>query len=226
MSREDMPQPAKDLPAKVSLLHHIVQYLSEIVHGWAALVSGIASIILFILVAFWGDDYVFLKDNRKTFIWTAFICLIIAGFSTWRKERQRGERLGGLATLSTTPKELVSVFRGRTTAKGEKLAKTYTGNWIKVSGPINDVRESKTPFYLPFHWPWAVTVSMDSNHTEIYINLKFTRKWLDLVSALGKGDTISVLGRIAVVEREGIWLKSCELLEIRVQEPNREISES
>jgi hypothetical protein len=175
-----------------------------------SLVSGIAGIVLLVLVIFWGDKYAFLKDNKATFVWTAFICLVVAGFSAWRKERQKWERLNGLATLSITPKELVKVYEGRTTLHGERLAENYKGKWIKVCGSINDVM-----VYSGLrNRVESVTVYLDWNHPEPMVVLEFNKKWLNPISALRKGDSISVLGRISRVSDTSVHLDRCELLEI------------
>jgi hypothetical protein len=182
-----------------SLLHHLWQYLSAIYEGWVSLVGGIAGIVLLILVVFLGDDYAFLRDNKKTFVWTAFICLVIAGFSAWRTERQKWERLGGLTALTKTPKELVSVFNQRTSTQGTKLSKHYIGKWLKVSGPLRDVEsgtDRRTRRFVMTTLEGAMT------DDEPLITMRFTkRKWEDLLSALSRGDTITVLGQIDTIGR-------------------------
>lgn len=199
----------------VPLLRHIGQYLSTIFHGWVALVSGVAGIVLLVLVAFWGDDYAFLKDNKKTFLWTAFICLIVAGFSAWRKERQKWERLGGLATLSNTPKDLTGVFNQRTTVQGKQLAKNYRGKWIKICGAISDVSvESGFDLIILPHRAVRVTLKQ-THHSEPLLLMWFSRKWISSLSALREGDIVTVLGQIDLVERFNIWLKKCELIEVQ-----------
>ncbi|OLE52218.1 MAG: hypothetical protein AUG51_19125 [Acidobacteria bacterium 13_1_20CM_3_53_8] len=201
----------------VPLLRHVGQYLSTILHGWVSLVSGIAGIVLLVLVIFWEDKYAFLRDNKATFVWMAFICLMVAGFSAWRKERQKWEQLGGLATLSATPKEIVSVFKGRTTAQGEKLAKNYVGKWMRVSGPIQDVEVETDPF-LPLS---VARVNLRTGLGEAGIFLRFSRKWVDSLSVLRNGDTISVFGQIKYVARNHISLKKYELLEIGALETDK-----
>jgi len=197
-----------------SLLHHLGQYLSGIYEGWVSLVGGIAGIVLLILVGFWGDDYAFLRDNKKTFVWTAFICLIIAGFSAWRTERQKWERLGGASALSITPKELVSVFKQRTTTQGTKLAKHYIGKWLKVSGPMSDVGANTDRRSRRF-----VMATLEGAMTggEPLITMKFTkRKWEDKLSGLNSGDSITVLGQIEDMGRDFLVLAKCELVEFKV----------
>lgn len=228
MADSQTPNTPQDLSTKPngslvkSWLHHVGQYLSAIIHGWVALVSGLASIILLVLVAFWGDDWPFLKDNKKTFVWTAFICLVVAGFSAWRKERQRWERHDGLAALSITPKEMVRVYKGRTTVHGERLAKNYVGKWMRVGGTIHDVNVST-------NWMdslWAGTVFLGWNLTQPMVVLNFTRRWVHTLSALRKGDSINVIGRVRKVDNSTVWLERCELLEIGTRDTEKKSDES
>ncbi|MDX6272326.1 MAG: hypothetical protein QOD28_3549 [Acidobacteriota bacterium] len=200
----------------MSLLRHIGLYLSAIYDGWVALVSGVAGVVLLVLLVFWGDDYLFLRDNKKTFVWTAFICLMVAGFSAWRKERQKWERLGGLATLSMRPKDLVSVFNQRTTTQGEQLAKSYRGKWIKISGAISDVSvESTLDSVIAPHRAAMVNFKRDI-YTEPQILMWFSRKWVGSLSVLRKDDNVTVLGQIQRVERNSIWLIKCELVKVHI----------
>jgi hypothetical protein len=215
MSTENTPPASQGFVT--SLLRHVGQYLSAIYSGWVGLVSGVAGVVLLILLVFWGDDYAFLKDNKKTFVWTAFICLLLAGFSAWRKERQRWERLGGLGVLSLTPKELVSVFKGRTTTQGEKLVKSYIGKVIRLSRPIADVRISRDPLL----WRRAVIVTfMGMALGEPNVFLRFSRKWASSLSVLREGEVITVIGRIHSIDQFSVWLSGCELIEVHTPQEN------
>src|SRR5215204_6256490 len=119
MANEDTPPPPQDLQTNSNLvmswLRYLGEYLSAIYEGWVSLVGGAAGIVLLVLVLFWGERYAFLRDNKATFVWLAIICLIVAGFSAWFKERRRWERLGGLTPLSVPTKELVGIYKNRTT---------------------------------------------------------------------------------------------------------------
>jgi hypothetical protein len=210
MSNEETPPAQQTPPPKpnvvTSWLRYVGQYLSAISKGWVSLVGGVAGIVLLVLVIFWGDTYTFLKDNKTTFVWLAIICLIIAGFSAWLKERLKWERLGGgVVALSITPRELISVFKGRTTAQGEVLAKSYKGRWIRVRGPIHDVEIRYKGI--------TVDLKLTSGAPGIVLNFD-KKKWADSLSVLRQGDTISVLGQIEYVHRNHISLENCDLLEI------------
>lgn len=211
MSQEDNSSTPQGRRLTTSWLYYVGQYLSAIYYGWVSLMSGVAGVVLLVLLVFWGDQYTYLKDNKKTFVWMAFICLIVAGFSAWRKERQRWERLAGSTVCSLTPEELVKVFDGRTTAQGDALAKNYIGKWIKVSGSIDDVTTASRRR--------VTNVNLETDAP--YIILIFRGKAADSLSMLRKGDIISVFGRIDLIARDAVRLESCELLEIGTGETDK-----
>jgi hypothetical protein len=181
------------------------EYCLEFFHGWKSLVSGVGSIVLSTLAVF--DGFGFLKGYDKAFVPMAIICMIIAGFSAWRKERQRVERLDGSALLSTTPKKLVSVFNNQTTADGDDDAKWYIGKWMELTGHISDVYEPKS-------W-WkgqAIHVLLEGSPEVI---LRFRRKWVDRIRGeCDKGDQITVQGQIQKIDRQRVSLHRCEVRKI------------
>jgi hypothetical protein len=71
----------------MSIIRALGQYFIAVYGSWVSLMSGIGSVVLSILLAFWGDEWTFLKDNKSTFIWLALICLFMTGFTVWYKNR-------------------------------------------------------------------------------------------------------------------------------------------
>jgi hypothetical protein len=86
-----------------------------------SLVSGVAGVILLVLVVFFSDRYAVLTDNNTTFVWLAFLCLMVAGFLAWRNERLKWETLVTTAIpktfLTATPDELISFLRAAPQSK-------------------------------------------------------------------------------------------------------------
>lgn len=66
---------------------HLAQYVSVVYGSWVARVSGIGSIVLLVMLVFWGDKWPILRDNKTTFVWLAIICLIVTGFDVWYQSR-------------------------------------------------------------------------------------------------------------------------------------------
>jgi hypothetical protein len=116
--------------------------------------------------------------------------------------------------LIATPREIVSVFEGKTTAQGETLAKIYKGKWLKVSGHVSDIMIHNDPLL----WYMAVIVSLSYNAPEPSIGMRFNRTWRRQFSALQKGDVITAVGKIREVARYYIQLKGCELIQIGEQQ--------
>jgi len=150
-----------------------------------------------------------LRDNKTTFVWAAIVCILVAGFAAWRKERLEIEKLTGepnRVTLSATPNELIRVFDGRTSAQGTQLAKAYEGKWLRVNGAVRDVHSDS----------FGESIDLETPFGEASVFLGFEKKWRDTLSALRKGDTVTVLGQIHRVDPHYINLRNCDLIETRV----------
>ncbi len=187
----------------MSLPLHIRQYLDAIIRGWVSLVSGSVGVVLLVLVVFFSDRYTVLRDNKTTFVWAAFVCLLIAGFAAWRKERVRWEQVTGeglaKTLLPSTPDELVKVFEGRTTVQGEQLAKAYEGKWMELSGVVGDVKEDEVDL---------------ERRGSAGVYLEFDKKWRNTLAALRRGDPIKVQGQIRYVYTNHMRLHHCELMDV------------
>lgn len=68
---------------------HIRQYLSLIVKDWVSRMSGIASVVLSLVVTYWSSLAIVW---RTLFSITAFICFLLASFWVWKKERKALEK--------------------------------------------------------------------------------------------------------------------------------------
>lgn len=191
--------------------NHIGLYLRAILGGWVSLLSGIAGVVLLVLTVFLSDRFAVLRDNKTTFVWAAIVCVLVAGFAAWREERLQLEKLTGESNrvmLSATPDELIKVFDGRTTAQGERLAQAYAGKWLQVRGVVSDVQSDSGGGE-------KIVSKVGDGVTAV---LYFHKKWRDVLSALRKGDTVTVLGQIQYVYTNHIALINCDLIETQVAE--------
>jgi hypothetical protein len=108
--------------------------------------------------------------------------------------------------IDVTPEYLAGLFKGLTSIQGQKLADTYLGKWMKVSGPLGDVGEFDVAgTQVVFnHGTYEVIVYMWF-HDEDYVN--------DRLSILKKGDRITVLGEIDRIRSVDVQLKHCQLVD-------------
>jgi len=195
-------------------LRHVWQFIIAVVRQWGVLVTG-----GFVVALIGVIEHLSGRSVSGWPLWSALILSLIAAvFSAWRKERQNWERLGGLSTFSVTPKEMVSVYKGRTTAQGEILAKNYNGKWIKVHGPVQDIRITN----FPLIWFENVDVILTTSIEEPGIHMTFSRRWISRFAVLQKGDIITVLGKIRYVSTNHIKLKWCELLDVGTRDIKEE----
>jgi hypothetical protein len=107
--------------------------------------------------------------------------------------------------VNATPAYLTGLYKGYTKIQADKLAESFVGKWMKLSGPLNDVTNSSGDYvvYLENHlFPSGSAVAM-----------RFDKSWKDRLSVLKVGDTIGVLGQIKDIDRVIVFLEKCELLD-------------
>jgi hypothetical protein len=200
------------MPSEPSLIR---QYLSAIWADWASRMSGIAGLILL------GVALVFrLTEVAQARYWigAATVCYVIASFQAWKKERHtitnlKGEieslrlSIEGLnqdeGATNLTPKQLVSVYEGRTTLQGERLAATRIGQRMTVSGKVQDIRENSEGLTIVFY---------DELRTYPLVMMAFEKRFIDPVSALSIGNEVTVRGKIVNIGPTTVSLENCELV--------------
>jgi hypothetical protein len=112
-----------------------------------------------------------------------------------------GHETSGRIIVTVTPEELVQPFEeeGRTTLDASMLTERYLNKWLRWSGPVKNVS--------PNGW-----VSGDISNQSI--SFGFDAEWIERVSMLRPGDTITVEGKIRSIEYKYVILVSCELREV------------
>jgi len=176
--------------------------------------SGIAGLILL------GVALVFrLTEVAQARYWigAAVVCYVIASFQAWKRERQTITKLQGeIGSLrqgvegltqaegatSLTPEQIVGVYKDRTTLQGEKLASTYVGKWMTVSGVVEDISRQGSELVVTFF----------SGQSPVLIMMQFAKDLVEPVSALSRGDTVAVRGKIQRIQPRLLLLESCELV--------------
>src|SRR5580704_17197443 len=104
-------------------LRHLWYFIVAVLRQWGALATAGVVVGLVAVV-----EHLTNRAIAGWPLWTAIISSLFAAFvSVWRKERLNWEQLGGLPFLSDTPKEIVGVFKDRTSTQAQKLARAYEG---------------------------------------------------------------------------------------------------
>jgi hypothetical protein len=106
--------------------------------------------------------------------------------------------------VNVTPEYLAGLFDDHTSIQAQKLADTYIGKWMRVSGPLNNVSSFTSSSQVTFAPTGGVSTYM------LFRNRAYVENRL---SVLKRGDQITVLGRIDSIERHGVKLDNCELAE-------------
>jgi tRNA_anti-like len=111
-----------------------------------------------------------------------------------------------------TPERLFSFYRENTAIQGDELTKHFVGQWIKVTGTLNDVsrsndfrsqvtfERSNTPI---LEWTWL-------DYTTIYMWFREPAQ-IDRLKILRRGDKITVNGQVQQVQNVTLHLDNCEL---------------
>lgn len=89
---------------------HLWSFVIAVYDSWVSLVSGVGSIVLTFLIAFWGDEWLVLKDNKTTFIVLAIACFTVTMFTVWYKERRALEAEQAKNTLPNIDVEIQEVY--------------------------------------------------------------------------------------------------------------------
>ncbi len=90
----------------------------------------------------------------------------------------------------------------QTIAEKQRLWKPYVGKWIRVSGPVADVSETKM---------FLVNYTTPIMH-QYELVLKFDAPWSDRFSIIPKGSNVTVLGRIEDFMAALVVISRCELI--------------
>lgn len=106
---------------------------------------------------------------------------------------------------SITPEYLISFFKEHTAIQAKKLSEVYIGKWMEISGVVREVTpiDSQTEIAM-------LTFKQPSDLTTLFFR---TKKWVDRVSGLRRGDSISAVGQIDKVVSSHIELEHCELVD-------------
>lgn len=107
--------------------------------------------------------------------------------------------------VQITPAELVNLFAGRTNHEANKLFEVYTGKWMSVVGPLNDVTITDSFILVYFMIEGAKILGS-------IVRCKFSIEAKNDVSHLKVGDRIRVDGEIESGEAMTLKLTRCELV--------------
>ena len=187
----------------------IGDYLAASWKDWLSRMTTIASLIFVVIGLAVRITEV---GQARYWIAAAVACYIVASFQVWKQERTKLESeieslrqiIEGLnqaeGGTSLTPEDLVGIYKDRTTLQGQKLAATYMGKWMTVSGKVEDISPAREQIYIMMY------------HGQIIVTMYFEEKFIEPISALSVGNDVTVRGKIHNIEATLIRLVSCELV--------------
>jgi hypothetical protein len=112
-----------------------------------------------------------------------------------------------------TTVELLEMSRDRdmVQARRDSLLEPHIGKWLRVEGPIDDIRNGHNGIIVDVVFPLA----KPSYHGQA--SLAFDRSLADVILALDKKDLIRAEGRIRNITFLSVNLESCELIGYEAQ---------
>jgi hypothetical protein len=124
------------------------------------------------------------------------------------KKVEKEERI--VVNPEVTPEYLVGLFKEHTSVQADKLATTYIGKWIELSGPLGDVFPRG---YVGDGKYTSLVLFADRGIglDKIYVAMQFDDRWLDRLAVLPRGTKIKILGQIERINKVEIRLDNCEL---------------
>jgi hypothetical protein len=108
--------------------------------------------------------------------------------------------------VDVTPEYLIGFFGvGHTSIQAQRLAEPFIGKWMKISGSLGDVLGDSAPLGL-------VIFEGRSMFDRNLVNMFFkSPEWLNRLSTLKRGDSITVVGEIKEVNSLSVKLDNCEI---------------
>jgi hypothetical protein len=100
--------------------------------------------------------------------------------------------------------DLMGIYRGHTNIQANKLAASYLGKWIRVSGTVNDIS---------VFGDGDVSLSLNTAPDPWPHHLRFSSEWLRRLEILPRGYDLTVEGKIEEIQRHHLVLVNCVLVE-------------
>jgi hypothetical protein len=104
-------------------------------------------------------------------------------------------------------RRLVGLFQGRTYFQAQELIKEKLGERTSVSGVVDEV-------YISQGGNASIVFGDSKRSLDLRIYMYFSKSWNQRLSALKKGDRISVKGKVLRVDSDTIVLDDCQVAEV------------
>jgi hypothetical protein len=106
---------------------------------------------------------------------------------------------------------LRNLYRENTTAQADRITQPYKAKWMAISGAVNDIQ-------LQLNGTYYVNVKTELPKEATYMEqisttLLIFRSNLEALDILHRGDEISAIGQITLINNMALTLDNCELIE-------------
>lgn len=111
--------------------------------------------------------------------------------------------------IQSEPSSLISMLDGLTDVQGQRLLAPYIGKWMRVSGPVSEVKDLQAGSPAGVLVPYAhIYVGPDRT----LVSLIFAPEWFDQLSLVRKDETLTAIGKIRAVSPTAVSLYECEMV--------------
>jgi len=206
-------EPLSSWRVRNRLLRDLWAFAGSVVWRWVALMGGLIMTAVYLFER-WS------KHEISPWLYWSLACffIVVALFLALREDRRKWERLGGMAPLARTLKELVEPYHDRTPTRAKRLVEVYKGEWLKVTWPIKIVESNN-----PINWFRARKVSLHTPPDYPDVLLYFSRNRGGLFDErLDTGDHITVFGRILRIHKDQVILTACDVVDFELAKKKQE----
>lgn len=167
--------------------------------------------------------FLVLGSNPMHFNWpqrigSLLVILVLAGLVSWGINRLNKKKAPSTETkvkeyrifVPVKPEDLMKIYKDNTEIQASKLAASYIGKWIQVSGTVSEVTTNIGYNHDTVH----VTLNLRDEPFLPYFVLGFpSKQWLERLQILPRGHRITANGQIEKIGSHGLTLENCELVE-------------
>ena len=105
--------------------------------------------------------------------------------------------------VKESPEEISAVYSQHTSVTADQTTKKYIGKWMKAA---------RTVFDLQVHDQQTCDLFLDKDEGFLCVIGRFNyHSWFGHLELLNKGDSVTVTGRIAAIDRLHVHLADCQL---------------
>lgn len=184
------------------LLRDLQRFVEALWREWVVLLTGGT---IFAIAALRG--LLVGKPIPQSLAWPILMTTLgVASFRVWRRPTLNAGAASAYQDRVAVPLpagSLAALYRGRTDAEADKLAEPFKGKWLKVAGTVHNVCTGTA------HRGRQVVLATGE---DVFVFGDFTPEWDDWALMLQKGQALTIIGRIWLINSNQVYLDHSKML--------------